>query len=209
MSFSLNETAALAKRAARGAGYPWGLAEEAGWSVRWLCAHGQDGTAVLTRLLQLELGPELDQHRPNRNGSIWKGQRRLCPLATGAAVSDFSSSLKWERFELHAIAEPLLLLPFAAAAARRIGTSVKLQSEAACAVVNGCGLELHGNFETLACRLQLSAGAMSILPGKSRDRATPAQADWDMLNGLANRTYAPATEASRRLGAGAGQTDND
>ena len=29
MNFSLNEMEAIAKRAARGAGYPWGLAEEA------------------------------------------------------------------------------------------------------------------------------------------------------------------------------------
>lgn len=209
MSFSLNETAALAKRATRGAGYPWGLAEEAGWSVRWLCTHRQDGTAALARLLQLELGRDLDQHKPDRNGSIWKGQRRLCPLASGAALSDFAACLKSERFEIHAVAEPLLILPFAAAAARRIGMSVRVQSETVSAVVDGRGLALNGVFEALTPRLHVAAEKISINPGKTRSRARPAQADWDMLNRFTDRTYAPATETSRRLGAGAGQTDND
>ncbi|NND22495.1 MAG: DUF3726 domain-containing protein, partial [Silicimonas sp.] len=42
MSYSLNEVEATAKKAARGAGYPWGLAEEAAKATRWLCAHDID-----------------------------------------------------------------------------------------------------------------------------------------------------------------------
>lgn len=40
MSFALNEIEATAKRATRGAGYDWGLAEDASKAVRWLCARG-------------------------------------------------------------------------------------------------------------------------------------------------------------------------
>ena len=40
MNLSLNEVEATAKKATRGAGYPWGLAEEAGKAVRWLCGAG-------------------------------------------------------------------------------------------------------------------------------------------------------------------------
>lgn len=38
---------------------------------------------------------------------------------------------------------------------------------------------------------------------------TVAQSLWEYLNGLASKTYVPATEASRLAGAGAGLTDND
>ena len=40
MSYSLNEFEALALKAARGAGLPWGLAEEAGKAVRILSSFG-------------------------------------------------------------------------------------------------------------------------------------------------------------------------
>ena len=43
MTFSLNEIEAIGKRAARGAGLPWGLAEEAGKAARWLTARGLPG----------------------------------------------------------------------------------------------------------------------------------------------------------------------
>ncbi|MEL7259121.1 MAG: DUF3726 domain-containing protein, partial [Pseudomonadota bacterium] len=43
MSWSLNEVESLARKAARGAGYSWGLAEEAGKATRWTCAAGWPG----------------------------------------------------------------------------------------------------------------------------------------------------------------------
>ena len=43
ISWSLGETAALATKAARGAGMPWGLADETGVAVSWLHAHGIPG----------------------------------------------------------------------------------------------------------------------------------------------------------------------
>ncbi|WP_172978117.1 DUF3726 domain-containing protein [Roseovarius sp. THAF27] len=35
MTWSLNEIEALARKPTRGAGYPWGLAEETGRAARW------------------------------------------------------------------------------------------------------------------------------------------------------------------------------
>ena len=66
MTLSLNEVQAQAFKAARGAGYAWGLAEEAGKATRWLCGHGLDGVALLVELL--EAAPDPDQ----------------CPLTQGA-----------------------------------------------------------------------------------------------------------------------------
>jgi hypothetical protein len=40
-------------------------------------------------------------------------------------------------------------------------------------------------------------------------RATPNPKAWDILTRFAHRTYAPATEESRRLGAGDTQSDAD
>ena len=47
MNWSLNELDAMARKAARGAGYSWGLAEEAGRATRWLAAAGLPGPMCL------------------------------------------------------------------------------------------------------------------------------------------------------------------
>ena len=47
MNYSLNAVESTAKRAARGAGYPWGLAEEAGKATRWLSHQGLEGCGAL------------------------------------------------------------------------------------------------------------------------------------------------------------------
>ena len=52
MSRSLGEMAGLATKAVRGAGQPWGVAEEAGWALRWLGRAGLAGPAALARALE-------------------------------------------------------------------------------------------------------------------------------------------------------------
>ena len=43
MSHSLGEVEALARKAARGGGYSWGMAEEAGFAVRWASIDRRSG----------------------------------------------------------------------------------------------------------------------------------------------------------------------
>ncbi len=70
ITVSLNEIDAMARKAARGAGYAWGLAEEAGRAVRWLEARGLPGLAALLR--------HLERGAPNETS----------PLLAGATLSD-------------------------------------------------------------------------------------------------------------------------
>ena len=52
MSWSTGELSSLASRAVRGAGQPWGVAEEAAWAVRWLIRAGLDGPGALAQALE-------------------------------------------------------------------------------------------------------------------------------------------------------------
>ncbi|KMW60818.1 hypothetical protein AIOL_000983 [Candidatus Rhodobacter oscarellae] len=131
---SLGELQALAAKAARGAGLSWGLAEEAGWAVRWLEARGLAGAAALAGVLP-EGAPQ---------------------IALGAALADGSTPEPPAEAAQH-----LLLRPF---------------------------LEDTPSTQT---RAQISQDTLRV------------------LNRYASRTYAPATEASRLAGAGAGLSDND
>lgn len=209
MSFALNEIEAMAKRASRGAEYPWGLAEEAGKATRWLCAQHLDGCAELAGLLEADFAKSLRTHTPVALDVYWQGEGMLCPLGTGAILSDFAAHVAQQPVILHNVMQPTLMLPFAAYTARRVGGCVTVTCDAIAAVTDGHGLSMVKPFPNHAATLMVQAGGTVENQSTLASRATPAPEIWTTLNRLAHRTYAPATEESRLLGAGAGLSDND
>ncbi len=215
-TFSLGEVEAMARKAARGAGLSWGMAEEAGWAARWLCAAGLDGCAALaTALAALELSDPAAR-APAGLGSPWRAPSgELCALHAGALLSDAATFWAEEGVEMEAVAAPLLLLPFAAGAARCLRRPVALRWPETEALTDGTALELRGPPPAPAAaasrlRVAVAGPAGRIATScRRRTRAAPDGDDWAFLEALAARTYAPATEASRLKGAGAGLSDND
>lgn len=196
MILSLGEVEALARKAARGAGLSWGMAEEAGRAARWLCAQGLDGCGLLLAALRRADG----------------GGPGTCPLLAGAALSDDAAALSAAPVTLRAVVAPALLLPFAADAAAALGRPVSLAWGGVGAVADGAALALQcGDDAALA-----AAADVIVTPGARmppalprHSRAAPDPETWAALTALADRTHAPATDASRLLGAGAGLSDND
>ncbi len=209
MSFSLNETEALAKRAARGGGYPWGLAEEAGMAVRFLCLHGLDGVADLVRLLDSGYAGSLADRRPITSDVEWRGQKTLCPLMTGAHVSDRGGLGDSGAVRIRDVASPLLILPFTANLARQRGLVLSVTFGGVYAATNGMHLECPDGAFDYAHDLTIEVVNDLTNPRQRRSRVTPDTIDLEVLNRYAHRTYAPATEESRRLGAGTALSDND
>ncbi|MBY6066702.1 DUF3726 domain-containing protein [Leisingera aquaemixtae] len=209
MSYALNEVEATAKRAARGAGYDWGLSEEAAKATRWLCAQGLDGAAVLAGLLEAGYAAELSAHVPQSLDGSWSAQAPLCPLATGAAISDCAAGLQDAPLSLGQVSQPAMILPFAAMAARQLDACVTVECEGFQAVTDGAALHCVGDLPDAAARLTIRAAGSLSNPYPTHTRAEPEEAAWAVLNRFAHKTYAPATEESRLLGAGAGLSDND
>ncbi len=212
MSFALNEIEATAKRAASGAGLSWGMAEEAAKAARWLCAQGIDGAAVLAAVLEQNGGKAAADLRPASLSGDWRTDGgTLCPLFAGASLSDCAARLATGRITLQAVSHPAMLLPFAAAAASQLGKAVTLEWEGCAAVTDGRSVSVSGDALLQACVSGASAslGGSLDAPLSQAARATPGTAAWESLNRFAHRTFAPATEASRLAGAGAGLSDND
>ncbi|MEX0303924.1 MAG: DUF3726 domain-containing protein [Leisingera sp.] len=209
MSYALNEVEATAKRAARGAGYDWGLAEEAAKATRWLCAQGLDGAAVLAAVLEAGFAADPAAHAPLGLAGGWQAKAQLCPLATGAALSDCAARLQQAPQVMGPVARPAMILPFAALAARRLGACVTVEGEGFQAVTDGSALQIEGTLPDAAASLTVRAEGSLTASGPLNSRAEPEEAAWAVLNRFAHKTYAPATEESRLLGAGAGLSDND
>lgn len=212
MICSLNEIEALARKAARGGGMSWGLAEEAGKAVRWLSDNGFLGPWLLSELLRqndgklysdLALQQEKEGISRARNGL-------LCPIIAGALICDQADDLKdGTQLRLGNVAVPLLLAPFACEAARSAGVSVALEWGGVTLSLGDSTPRMKGEeavllvaetgIVTLSRTIGQADGAVRLCSDRDVTRETMRT-----LESYAHRTYAPAT-AESRAGAGAGQ----
>ncbi len=192
MSWSLGEVKALATKAARGAGLPWGMADEASFAVHWLQANGAPGVAALANYLE------------------WRDQspskpHELCPIHLGTAIMDADRGVsEW----LGRVRQPLLLAPFIA---RCSPSGMALKWPDVMLVVSETGLTSDASRTLLLTdEAECSAAPATAQSAERLNRVPETEAEaMARLNHFASRTYAPATEASRMSGAGAGITDND
>ncbi|TBX21744.1 DUF3726 domain-containing protein [Nioella sediminis] len=211
MTWSLNEIEALSRKAARGAGYSWGLAEEAGRAVRWLEARDLPGAQALVDHLKRVDGQDLASFTPDADSWTAPGGT-ACPILAGTMLADGMARSGPDPITLPDLASPLLLLPFlswmATAQGRTVGIGV---SDTEVALSPEGTLTQTANIPSpasapVALRFGVDPAGDTVAEGlRSACSADTVAA----LNAFAHRTYAPATEESRLAGAGAGLTDND
>lgn len=190
MTMSLNEVEAMVRKAARGAGLSWGVAEEAGRAARWLCALGHDGVGAAAKAL---VGPKRDHST----------------FALGAGLADCAAGLRNGPAQFKDVRAPQLFLPFAAMAAKMLQETVAVDCDGRCAMTNGRSLTLSDDFPDHASIVTVRVVDVSLGDEPPMSRAMPDPEDWAQLEALARLTYAPATDESRLNGAGAGLSDND
>lgn len=199
MSRSLNEVSALAKKAARGAGYSWGMAEEAGWAVWWLCRQGVDGAGLLADFLRDEV-----QSVPVYEAGHWRlASGALCPLHAGVALSDSAGlpNLHTECFDK--VACPALILPFVSTLAKVRCVTVEVKTAEGGAMVTGEAVQVAPEWGRRSSPVELSFSNVTVTAKTQSSRAHSPETTWQQLEEFAAKTYAPATEASRQKGAGA------
>ena len=211
---SLAEIDAMGRKAARGAGFAWGLAEEAGRAARWLAAYRQPGPQTLLAALEAMDGA-VTAHAPRPDRPLWQPEAgTLCPVATGAALSDRAEAVAAGALvRLAPVISPLLLVPFLCRAARDLGCLILLEGKELSMVATPEGPATRdwrqfSATEAAGLRVSRTTGAhgTGVTPGAEPLRV-PVEV-WRALDRFAHRTYAPATEASR-AGAGSGVRDND
>ncbi len=193
MSWSLGEIRALTLKAARGAGMPWGLAEEAGFSVYWLEERGWPGVEAMAAYLE--------------NLSGYDGNN--CPVAIGANVSDAGH---WGNLFPTRLNQPILTVPFLSFVAG--GGPLSLSWPEREVVVCPEGFSSTPSTDILCtepqdCRIGEAGNALAKTSATVMRVPQDRQPFVSVLEKFAHNTYAPSTEESRAKGAGAGLTDND
>ena len=189
---TLSEIDATARKAMRGFGCPWGMAEEAGRTARWLAAHGLPGAETVAVFLTARAG-------------CCAGTGHPCDLARAASLADRAGT---ETTVLHGIDHPLLVLGQIGLAADALDRCFRLEWAGGEATVGPRALVREdGN------RDDAHVTCIPVSTMKGGDRPSPASRDiapeaWQTLRTFADRTLVPASETSR-AGAGAGVRDDD
>lgn len=209
---SLSEIEALGTKAARAAGFDWGLAEEAGWATARLAQLGIEAPELLLRLLEAPRGA-----RPRPAAERWAAAGRpLCPILTGAAVADHAGLPDGPLpgpLLLDPLPCPAFLVPFTARAAARRGTPLLVTAGAAVALAppSPTAILLDPGLWNDAGRQAVTiavARASTALPRPPPPRQDIPLSVWTRLDALALRTTVPPSARSR-AGAGASGDDRD
>jgi hypothetical protein len=165
--------------------------------MAWLAGQGIDALPILLGYLEA-----LPDSAPSGD-----------PIRAGIWIADQSKHLaEGESLSFVEIRQPMLVLPFVAMAARSIGRPIIITHHGGEWIVPPAGLP-EQDLRGIAALVSVTCRAATA----TADAATPISASrldiddlvWQRLKDLAQRTYVPATEQSRLLGAGAGSIDND
>ena len=217
--YSLGEIDALARKATRGAGYSWGIAEETGKSVRWLSAYGFSGAEALAEHLLIsanqhqKLMPKLINDEPdtlkfqNKNN-----QSSLCALSCCALINDLGHHIQDDKvLSFNQMLFPLLALSAAGRIAEAYEISVLFEYGKTKIICDSKGISLKDTPPLLSTFAldELSNVVCKKIPTVSKNTHFPnpqsreiPQKTIDTLEKFAHETYAPATEESRLRGAG-------
>lgn len=227
-SFAVGEVEALVLKAYRGAGFSWGMAQEAGKAAGWLTANRMPSIDLFATLLSQTAGQAHAELAPDN--TVFDGTPNwvshcglLCPVVSGVLLSDSGAAFfeQQRTIAFVSVPAPLILLPFVAALS--LPAVVLKISDLEVWVVDGVVMpyaETGGVvFDTQNVILELAdpsayvlieepwAVAFSKQPPVARGVGKVESVA--LLDKLAQRTTVPATAASRESGAGAGIADDE
>ena len=223
MNLSLNQVENTARKAVRGAGLPWCLAEDAGRAVRWLEMMGLPGTAWLLLLLDAvdhrRTGELLLRQQP---GPVWRATGGTAsPLVAGPSLADAVHLHRDDggfALTLQGVVCPELCAGYLGVASLQTGAPLAMSWARGDMRILGDRVFVDAAHDVgaTADSYDLAVRNGSRDPGRPGREYTGAAGSrrvdprvLDLLETLARRTYVESTEVSRLSGAGAGLSDTD
>ncbi len=193
IDLSLNEVEGMALKAARGSGLPWGVAEDVGRAAAWMAGHAGEWAEPLLGLL--EAPPARDEN----------------PLLLAGLLADGMAGARSRTAER--VVAPAWVVPGVLLASGmrrftlRLGTA-EIRSGATATCPATALADLPPGPVVLRFPATDPPGLPFPIVARFR-RSVIGMDQWRRLDALAQRTYVPASDDSRRRGAGGARLDDD
>ena len=202
---STSEINTVSKRAARAAGYSWGIAEEVGKCISSIEMYGIAGVENLNNYFKT-----ITNIKPKGPKQIEKNNKlndkSLCPIYTGLKLIDnYKSVDDIKLLKFINLDYPLLLLPFVNKLSYLIGKRIKI-------AIDNINVECNLNKCVLADHQIKSAiikKAKTVTISILENEDSFSSKTWNELYEMSTETFVEETEQSKQTGAGAGLRDND
>jgi len=202
---SFSEIDTTSKRASKAAGFAWGIAEEVGKNMRNLEMFGLPGVKNLN--LYLKKIKENSTEKPKKIEKENKPQaKEFCPIHCGTIFLDnckVLESLKTIKFKN--VSYPLLFLPFISRASEIVGKKISVQYEENNFLLNFDKTIFSKNIKNNEVVSLAKEVSIEFLENSNSFSIQ----EWKELYKLSEKTFVEETESSKKVGAGAGLTDND
>ena len=201
---TLSEIDTTSKRATRGAGFSWGVAEEVGKNMRLLELFGLSGIKNLNKYLKdykkkqfqkIALISEINEAKINS----------FCPIILGTNFIDQVNLLnKKNSIKIINVAFPILFLPFVSRASEVIGKRIFLKIDEKEFLLN-----LNQSIFSSYLKNEILENCNSISINFIENNNSFNENEWKELYKLSENTFVEETESLKIGAAGAGLTDND
>ena len=201
---SLSEIETTSKRASRGVGFSWGIAEEVGKCVRLLELFGLPGIKNLNRYYQKKNKENFDDIRMiyKKNTS---NKNSLCPISLGIRFLDQIRKIEnYNKCLFKNVAYPILLLPFLSRSSEIIGKKILVVLDKYEFLLN---FNINISSNSLEKEFPSKAKIVKIFFLDNKDSFTDH--DWKSLYRLSENTFVEESDSLKKGAAGAGLNDND
>jgi len=200
---SFSEIDTTVKRASKGVGFPWGVAEEVGKNIRLLEMFGLPGLKNLNQYFK-----NIKQKKFQNLSLISKENTSkipYCPIVAGTSFID-QINLAEEQKEIiiENMGFPILFLPFLSRASEIIGKRIFMNIDDKDFLLN-FNQSIYSNYLSGAIIEKANIIKIKFLENiNSFD-----EKDWQEIYKLSENTFVEETEELKKSAAGAGLTDND
>ena len=201
---TLSEIDTTSKRAAKGAGFSWGIAEEVGKNMRLLELFGLPGIKNLNQFLK-DYKEKQFQKVTLISDTNNANKYPFCPIILGVNFIDQVNLLdKKINIQISNVAFPLLFLPFVSRASEMIGKRIFLKIEEKEFLLN-LNQSIYSNYLKNEILEVCNTINISFIENSNSFNEN----EWKELYKLSEDTFVKETESLKISGAGAGLTDND
>ena len=201
---TLSEIDTTSKRATRGAGFSWGIAEEVGKNMRLLELYGLSGIKNLNKFLK-------DYHEKEFQKIALISETNntnkypFCPIMLGTNFIDQINLLdKKNNIQILNVAFPILFLPFVSRASEIIGKKIFLKIDEKEFLLN-LNQSIYSNYLKNEVLEICNTINISFIENNNSFNEN----EWKELYKLSEDTFVEESESSKIGAAGAGLTDND
>ena len=200
---SFSEIDTVVKRATKGVGFNWGVAEEVGKNIKLLEMFGLPGLKNLNDYFNSLKSKKFQNLTfiSNHNQS----KIPYCPIISGISFLDQVNELKeLINIKIENMSYPILFLPFLSRASEVIGKKISFKFDENIFLFN-FNQNIYSNYFSNKILKNAKLTEINFIENNN----TFSQEEWDNLYKLSTNTFVEESDELKKSAAGAGLTDND